>query len=42
MAQCPNCGAKITTPIKEWDLNDKIHIVLFECCGKKFREYRKK
>jgi hypothetical protein len=35
---CPGCG-KEATPIKEWDLSPKVHVKLYECCGKKFREY---
>ena len=37
--KCPNCGKNVTTPIKEWDLSPKVRVKLYECCGKKFREY---
>jgi len=43
--KCPHCGKNVVKPIKEWDLpkvNPKVHIKLYECCGKKFREYIKK
>jgi len=40
--KCPECGKEITTPIKEWDLSPKVHVKLYECCGKKFREYIKR
>ncbi len=42
MAKCPNCGAEVSTPLKEWDLGKKLHIKMYEHCGKKFREYIKK
>jgi len=41
MAKCPKCGAKVTTPIKEWDVGPKLHVKLYQHCGKKFREYGK-
>ena len=37
--ECPGCGREVATPIKEWDLSPKVHVKLYECCGKKFREY---
>ncbi|MEM3737356.1 MAG: chorismate-binding protein [Candidatus Bathyarchaeia archaeon] len=43
MAKCPKCGAEVSTPIKEWDVipkgkkGPKLHVQLFEHCGKKFR-----
>ncbi|MCW4020163.1 MAG: hypothetical protein NWF14_02905 [Candidatus Bathyarchaeota archaeon] len=37
--KCPNCGNEVATPLKEWDLSPKVHVKLYECCGKKFREY---
>ena len=39
MANCPHCS-KEATLIKEWDLS-KTHVKLYECCGKKFKEYGK-
>ena len=44
MVRCPTCGKEppALKPIKEWDLSPKVHVRLFECCGKKFREYIKK
>jgi hypothetical protein len=38
--QMSDCGKETKSPIKEWDLS-KIHVKLYECCGKKFREYVK-
>jgi len=40
--KCPECGKDIKTPVKEWDLSPKVHVKMYECCGKKFREYTKK
>lgn len=40
--KCPDCGANVTRPIKEWDLSPKVHVKLYEHCGKKFREYKRK
>jgi hypothetical protein len=37
--KCPSCGTEVTTPKKEWDLSPKVHVNLYECCGKTFREY---
>jgi len=37
--KCPNCGREVTQPVKEWDLSPKVHVKMYECCGKKFREY---
>ena len=42
MATCPVCGENVRRPIKEWDLSPKVHVKLYECCGKKFREYMKR
>jgi hypothetical protein len=44
LVKCPTCGKEVETPIKEWDMgkNKKIHVKQYECCGKKFREYRKR
>jgi hypothetical protein len=40
--KCPTCKKEITTkPVKEWDMG-KLHIKLYECCGKKVREVSKK
>ena len=41
LAKCPNCGAEVTTPIKEWDVSPKLHVKMYEHCGKKFRKYGK-
>lgn len=41
MAKCPKCG-KDAKAVKEWDLGPKVHVKLYECCGKKFREYIRK
>ena len=41
MAECPKCGAEVTTPVKEWDVNPKLHVKLYKHCGKTFREYGK-
>jgi len=40
--KCPECGNEVKKPIKEWDVGPKLHVKLYECCGKKFREYTKK
>ena len=40
MAKCPDCGGEAKL-VKEWDVGPKLHVKLFECCGKKFREYGK-
>jgi len=40
--KCPECGKEVKTPKKEWDLSPKVHVKLYECCGKKFREYIKR
>ena len=42
MVKCPSCKKELTKPIKEWDLSTKVHVKLYECCGKKVREYIKK
>lgn len=42
MAKCPKCGKEVATPLKEWDLSKQVHVKLYECCGKKFREYVRK
>lgn len=42
MAKYPVCGKNVKTPIKEWDLSPQIYVKMYECCGKKFREYMKK
>jgi len=39
--KCPVCGQEAKL-VKEWDLGPKVHIKLYEHCGKKFREYVKK
>ena len=39
--KCPACGADVKTPIKEWDMG-RLHVKMYEHCGKKFREYKKK
>jgi len=38
--KCPNCKKEVKA-IKEWDLSPKLHVKLYDCCGKKFREYIK-
>jgi len=40
MAKCSECGGEATL-VKEWDVGPKLHVKLYECCGKKFREYGK-
>jgi hypothetical protein len=40
--KCPDCGMDVKKPIKEWDLSPKVHVKLYEHCGKKFREYIRK
>ena len=44
MARCPICGKEVETPIKEWNMgkNKEVRVKMYECCGKKFREYIKK
>ena len=42
MVKCPSCGQELTTTVKEWDLSPKVHVKLYEHCGKKVREYVKK
>jgi len=41
MVKCPECGKEAKKPIKEWNLG-KVRVKMYECCGKKFREYVKK
>jgi hypothetical protein len=46
MVKCPKCGKSIRSkPIKEWDLapkgKRKLHVKLYEHCGKKFRVMEK-
>lgn len=41
MVKCPDCGAEVATPSKEWDVSPKLHVKQYECCGKKFRTYNK-
>lgn len=46
MAKCPNCGAEVAKPSKEWDVKPPrgkgFHVMLFVCgCGKKFRKVKK-
>ena len=41
MVKCPTCGEEVEMPVKEWDLS-KMHVKLYECCGKKFRVYVKR
>jgi hypothetical protein len=41
MAKCPSCNKEVAKPVKEWDMG-KLHIKMYECCGKKFREVTKK
>jgi hypothetical protein len=40
--KCPACGTQVATPVKEWDLSPKVHVKMYEHCGKKFREYIRK
>jgi len=40
MAICPECD-KEASLLKEWDVGPKLHVKLYECCGKKFRKYGK-
>lgn len=40
--KCPKCGAALTKAVKEWDLSPKVHVKMYEHCGKKVREYVKK
>jgi hypothetical protein len=40
--KCLECGKEVKNPVKEWDLSPNVHVKLYECCGKKFREYIKK
>jgi hypothetical protein len=39
--KCPDCGKEVTA-VKEWDFTPKVHVKLYRCCGKTFREYIKK
>ena len=41
LVKCPDCGAEVATLIKEWDVSPKLHVKLYECCGKKFRVHEK-
>lgn len=41
LAKCPQCGSEVVNPIKEWDVGPKLHVKLYEHCGKTFREYGK-
>ena len=40
MAICSECGEEATL-VKEWDVGPALHVKMYECCGKKFREYGK-
>ena len=40
MPRCTCCG-KEAKLVKEWDLSSKVHVKMYECCGKKIREYLK-
>ena len=40
--KCPVCGMNVSKPVKEWDLSPKVHVQMYEHCGKKFREYVRK
>ena len=40
--KCPVCGTQVEKPVREWDLSSKVHIKMYEHCGKKFREYIRK
>ncbi|MEM2969884.1 MAG: hypothetical protein QXR63_02995 [Candidatus Bathyarchaeia archaeon] len=40
--KCPDCGKELKKPVKEWDLSPKVHVKLYDCCGKKVREYIRK
>jgi len=42
VAKCPSCGRVVATPVKEWDVGQKLHIKMYKCCGKTFREYIKR
>jgi hypothetical protein len=42
MAKCPSCGKEVGKPVKEWDVGKNLHVKMYECCGKKFRETSKK
>jgi hypothetical protein len=37
MATRPVCGKDVGTTVKEWGLNPKVQVKLYECCGKKWR-----
>jgi len=39
MVKCPECNKEAMKLVKEWDLSPKVHIKMYECCGKKIREY---
>jgi len=39
--KCPKCAKEVTVPLKEWNLTPQVRVLLYECCGKKFREYAK-
>lgn len=39
--KCPVCGQEAKL-VKEWDLGPRVRVKLYECCGKKIREYVKK
>ncbi|MFH1327896.1 MAG: chorismate-binding protein [Candidatus Bathyarchaeota archaeon] len=48
MVTCPKCNQETNlTPVKEWDLTPKtrkgpkLHVKLYEHCGKKFRKAEK-
>ena len=41
LPKCPECGEEVDNPIKEWDVSSKLHVRLYEHCGKKFRKYGK-
>ncbi|HJX23574.1 MAG TPA: hypothetical protein VJ574_04085 [Candidatus Bathyarchaeia archaeon] len=39
--KCPKCGTEVAKPKKEWDMG-KLHIKLYEHCGKTFRDVSKR
>ncbi|MCW3976865.1 MAG: hypothetical protein NWE77_02910 [Candidatus Bathyarchaeota archaeon] len=40
MGRCPRCGKVVEKPINTWNLS-KTYVKQYECCGKKFREYKR-
>ncbi len=38
MARCPRCEREVKKIVKEYELNQNMHVKMYECCGK-FQEW---